>query len=135
LARPDLIEYLCHAQLPFNTGAVALAAANASLDDHAFRERSRRHVQAERQFLYDSLEALGVPYLPSQANFVLIWNLPLQAQTLGEALMRRGIIVRAVTGWGVPGGLRVTLGTRAQNQRFVQALQAELATARLEVKA
>ncbi len=126
VARPDIVEYLCHTQLPFNTGALALAAAHASLDDCEHFERSRRLVSAEREFLYATLDSLDMAYVRSQANFVLITDLPMEARVLGERLIRRGIIVRPMTGWGLPRAIRVTIGTREQNERLVAALGAVL---------
>jgi histidinol-phosphate aminotransferase len=72
IAHPDIIKYLLHTVLPFNTGAPALSAACASLDDRDFRHRSRELVQKERTFLYTRLSEMGFECLPSQANFVLV---------------------------------------------------------------
>lgn len=129
LARPELIEYLNHAHLPFNTGALALTAALASLDDHDFFERTRQLVQTEREFMYAALDQLDLCYLRSQANFVLITQLPLEGRALADRLAHRGLIVRPMESWGVPHALRVTLGTREQNERLVAGLQAELRSA------
>lgn len=126
IARPELIEYLCHTQLPFNTGAPALAAAHASLDDREYFDRFRRLVHEEREFLYVELDALDVGYVRSQANFVLIIDLPIEARVVGERLIQCGIIVRPMTGWGLPRAIRVTVGTREQNERFVGALRVVL---------
>ncbi|MCC6188992.1 MAG: histidinol-phosphate transaminase, partial [Anaerolineales bacterium] len=126
IARPELVEYLHRAQPPFNTGTPALVAAAASLDDHAYFERSRRLVRDELQWLYAALDALDVCYVRSQANFVLITNLPVDGRTLAERLTHRGIIVRPMGGWGLPTAIRVTVGAPEHNQRFAAALQAEL---------
>jgi histidinol-phosphate aminotransferase len=126
VARPDLTEYLSRAVMPFNTGAVALAAARASLDDDVFLEHSRRLVRQERGYLYAELDALDLSYARSQANFVLITRLPTEARTLAEALLRRGVIVRAMGGWGLPDAIRVSLGRHDLNRRFVQHLRAVL---------
>ncbi len=127
IARPDLVEYLHHAQLPFNTGAIALAAARASLDDCDYLERNRRLIREEREFLYAALDALDLAYTRSQANFVMIADLPLEARLLSEKLIRHGVIVRPMAAWGLSNAIRVTLGLREQNQRFVSALHAVLA--------
>ncbi|MBI5828175.1 MAG: histidinol-phosphate transaminase [Chloroflexi bacterium] len=126
IARPDIIEYLSRTQLPFNTGAVALAAAGASLDDHDYRERTRRLVSEERKYLYQALDALDVSYAKGQANFILITHLPVEAAKIAENLIRRGVIVRPMAGWGLPYAVRMTLGTHAENERFVAALKAVL---------
>ncbi|MCC7362202.1 MAG: histidinol-phosphate transaminase [Anaerolineales bacterium] len=127
VARPDLVEYLHRAQLPFNTGTPALVAATASLDDQAYQERSRRLVHDELQWLYAALDALDLSYVRSQANFVLITDLPIDGFTLAERLSHRGVIVRPMGGWGLPAAIRVTVGAPEHNQRFAAALEAELA--------
>lgn len=126
IARPDLIEYLCHAQIPFNTGALALVAARASLDDQDYLERNRCFVREEREFLYAALDTLDLAYAPSQANFVMITELPMDAKVLSEKLIRHGVIVRPMAAWGLPDAIRVTIGLREHNGRFVSALRAVL---------
>ncbi len=126
LAQPDIIDYLHHTQIPFNTGALPLVAARASLDDHEYLEHNRAHVRAERQYLYEALDALDVAYTRSHANFVMIDGLPVDGQVLSEKLIRRGIIVRPMAAWGMPNAIRVTVGLREHNERFVAALRAVL---------
>lgn len=127
IAQPDLIEYLCHTQIPFNTGAPALVAARASLDDHEYLERNRSHVRMERQYLYEALDALDVAYTRSHANFVMITDLPMDGKVLSEKLIRHGIIVRPMAAWGLPNAIRVTLGLHEHNERFITALRTVLA--------
>jgi histidinol-phosphate aminotransferase len=119
---PDLIEYLHHTRLPFNTGALPLFAAKASLDDQAFLEKSRKIVLEERRFLYEQITGLGLNCLPSQSNFLLIYNLPAEDSFFEEEMMKRGLIIRAMTGFGQPGAIRVTAGDRGQNEAFISAL-------------
>lgn len=127
IARPELVEYLSRAVPPFNTGTPALAAACASLDDHDYAERSRRLVHAELRRLYAALDALDLTYMHSQANFVLLTGLPVEGSQLAERLTRRGVIVRAMGGWGLANAVRVTVGAPEQNDRFIAALRADLA--------
>jgi histidinol-phosphate aminotransferase len=127
IARPEMIEYLSHAQIPFNTGALALEAARASLDDHEYLERIRRLVCEEREFLYHALDGLDLAYTRSHANFVMIPDLPLEANRLSEKLIRSGVIVRPMAAWGMPTAIRVTIGLREHNERFIAALGAALA--------
>ena len=120
---PEIIDYLARAQMPFHVNTPSLAAAMASLDDDEFHANSRAHVLQERKFLGQALTALGIRWLPSQANFMLLTHLPLDAEGCFEALLRRGIIVRPMGGWGVPNAIRVSLGTRRDNLRFLAALR------------
>jgi len=129
LGPPDLLAYLARAQLPFHIGAAACAAALASLDDHVFHARGRRLVLAERAFLQAQLLQRGLAALPSQTNFVLALGLPAPADQVVDALQRRGVIVRNMAPWGLPRALRVSVGTRDQNLRFLAALDRALETA------
>jgi histidinol-phosphate aminotransferase len=133
VGRPDLIEYLHHAQMPFNTGSVSLVAAAASLDDHEYRRRSAALVQAEREYLYAAFDELDLNYIHSQANFVLVDNPPIDAKTLVDALLRKGIIIRWAGSMGLPNAFRVTVGTHEQNHIFVAALKAVLEEVQLRL--
>lgn len=129
IAPPDLIEYLMHTVLPFSTGALAMVAARASLDDRTFRRRSRELVQQERAFLFARLSEMGLTCLPSQANFLLVVDPPLEVPALVDALLHQGVIVRPMAGFGLPNAFRVTVGLREQNERFLAALRTALAEA------
>ncbi len=122
IGTPAMIEYLAHAQIVFNTGDPILYAAAAALDDQEHVERTRKMIAAEKQFLYDGLTRLGLQYVPTQANFVLLVNLPRDVKTINEGMLRRGVIVRLMGGFGMPDAIRVTIGTRAQNERMLWAM-------------
>ena len=130
IGRPDLIEYLHHTQMPFNTGSVALAAAAGSLDDADYRRRSNELMRQERQYLYAALDELDLDYLPSEANFVLLVNLPLDARRLVDGVLRQGVIIRWAGSMGLTEAARITLGTRDENERCVNALRTILVQAR-----
>lgn len=119
----ELIQYVRRTQLPFHTSAVALAAAAASLDDEAFRAHSRQAVITGRNFLYTELSQMGLTCFPSQANFVVMVDPPVEPSTLAEALLRKGMIVRAMSAFGMPNGLRISVGTPRENERFIAALK------------
>ena len=121
VARPDVIEYLLHAVLPFNTGAPVMRAAMASLEDHDFHRRSRALVAQERAYLTRELAAVGLAPLPSQANFLLVPDVP-NCEAVVQGLLRRGVIVRPMGPFGVPNGFRVSLGLRQDNTCFLAAL-------------
>ncbi|MBE3574638.1 MAG: histidinol-phosphate transaminase [Firmicutes bacterium] len=128
IAHPDLVAVLQRVREPFNVNALAQAAAVAALGDKDFVEESRRQNSAERDFLRQSLEAMGYKVLPSQANF-LFFDSGVDSRRLFQALLRRGVIVRSGDIFGCPTFVRVTVGTPAQNRGFLAALrevQAEL---------
>jgi histidinol-phosphate aminotransferase len=115
----EIIDTLYKVRMAFNTNSVAQVAALAAWDDH---EHVRKSVQLNRagiQQLYDGLEKRGLKYIPSFANFVLV-ELGKPARETTAALLKHGVIVRPA--WGCPTCMRVSVGTRDQNERFLSAL-------------
>lgn len=129
IARPDLVEYLMHTVLPFNTGALGCIAAAASLDDYDFSRRSRDLVTREGALLYTQLSEMGLNCLLGHANFLLVVDPPLGAPALADALLREGVMVRPMAGFGLPNALRVTIGLPEENQRFLSAMRLVLSGA------
>ncbi len=106
---------------PFNTTGTAQAAALAALDD---TEHVRRSIEANRaglQQLSEGLAALGVHCVPSVANFVLV-ELGADAGPVADELLKLGVIVRPMRWMGFPNAIRVTIGTREENEKFLGAL-------------
>jgi histidinol-phosphate aminotransferase len=130
IGRAEIIEGLHHAQIPFNTGSISLVAAIASLDDDDYQRRSVELVQAQRAYLYAAFDDLDLTYVPSEANFVLVTDLPMNAKTLAEAVLQKGVIIRWAGSMGLPDAFRVTVGTREQNEQFVDVLRAVLEKAK-----
>ncbi len=107
---------------PFNTSNVAQAAARAALDD---TEHVRRSVESNRRGLKqlaEGLGRLGVGHIPSVANFVLA-ELGRDANTVADALLREGVIVRPMGWMGFPQAIRVSVGTAAENESLLAALR------------
>jgi len=125
---PDVIDAISRLRQPFNVNSLAQAAALAALDDDAHVERSRRVALEGRGEFARALESMGVDYVPSQANFVLLEVGDGAAVT--DALLRRGVIVRPMSGYGMPSKIRITFGTAEQNRRCLDALADALAETR-----
>ncbi len=123
-----LVNYMRHAQLPFHTGAIALSAAYASMDDDAYHRHHQQTVISGREFLTDALSRLGLCCLSGHTNFVLLINLPVAASDLVNELLCHGFIVREMSGFGMLEAIRVTVGSPKENERFVSAMQAVLAS-------
>ncbi|MEE8640984.1 MAG: aminotransferase class I/II-fold pyridoxal phosphate-dependent enzyme, partial [bacterium] len=83
--------------------------------------RSREMVAAGREQLYRGLDELGVKYVPSEANFVLV-DLEREAAPVFEELLKLGVVVRPMAGWGLPNALRVSVGKAEENDAFLRAL-------------
>jgi histidinol-phosphate aminotransferase len=123
LGASSTIEYLMHGVPAFNTSDPVLHAGMAALDDREHVERMRALLASEKPFLYEGLAQLDLEFIPTQANFILLPSLPRDAKTLDHELLKRGVIVRPMGGFGLPGALRVTIGTREENVKFLHALR------------
>ena len=119
-AAPELIAIVQRARQPFNVNGIAAAAAVAALDDQEFVERCRRENAAGRALLSDGFRKLGLEFVPGGGNFLLV-RVGEGARVFG-ALQQRGLITRPVNPYGLPEWLRLTVGTRAQNERLLAAL-------------
>jgi histidinol-phosphate aminotransferase len=127
LARPDLVEYIDRVRAPFNVNHVAQAAAVAALGDAEHVARSRTLVLEQRPILAAGLTALGATVVPSQGNFVLADFPNRPAKALFEELLREGVIVRPMAGYGFPNAQRITVGLPQENERCLAALAKVLA--------
>jgi len=121
IARPELAGYLNRARSPFNVNLIAQAAALAAWNDHDHISQSVYINSVGRKQLYTELEARGIPYVPSQANFVLV-DVGRDSREVYDALLKRGVIVRAGYGLGLPQHIRVSVGTGEQISRFMKEL-------------
>lgn len=121
-----LIDILERVRAPFNVNSVAQVGAIASLADPDQITRSREQNQRSKQYFYAELDRMGVPYTPTQANFLWVDVLRDCKQVFTE-LLKRGVIVRTGDIFGCPTHIRVTTGTDDQNQRFISTLREVLA--------
>lgn len=126
LSSPEIADLLNRVRQPFNVNSLALLAAEAALDDQAHVERSVALNTAQMLRLRKELEAMKLTILPSQANFLTI-GFGCDSAPIHQGLLERGLIVRPMGSYGLPQFLRVTVGTEAQNTRFLDALKAVLA--------
>ena len=113
-------DLLNRVRQPFNVNSLAQAAALAALADREYVEESRRLNREGMRQLEAGLRTQAVRFLPSHGNFILI-DVG-DAQRVYQGLLARGIIVRPVANYGLPAWLRITVGTRAENARFLEAL-------------
>ncbi len=117
-------DMLNRVRQPFNVNALAQAAALAALADTAYVDESRALNRAGMRQLEEGVRALGLTFVPSHANFLLIRVG--DAAGVYQRLLKQGVIVRPVANYGLPEFLRVTVGLPAENQRFIDALAAAL---------
>jgi histidinol-phosphate aminotransferase len=111
-------------RLPFNVSVPGLEAATAALGDTAHQKASRDLVQTWRPRLTQAIRGFGFEVMPSAGNFIMV-RFPDEARNAAAAndyLNAKGIIVRAVGGYGLPDCLRITIGTEDQNRAVTDAL-------------
>lgn len=120
----ELAESVHRVRAPFRVSSVAHAAGLAALRDRQHVERSRALNRSERGFLQQRLSELGLRVVPSQANFLLV-DVGRPAAAVAEALLAQGVVVRPLS--ALRAMLRITVGTRSENERCLAALQAVLA--------
>jgi histidinol-phosphate aminotransferase len=123
IARPEMVDILARVQEPFNVNALAQAAALACLKDGAYYRRIVEEIEREKQGLYRELGGLGLAFVRTCTNFILV-RTPMPGTQVCEWLLRRGVIVRDMSAWGIDRYIRVTVGTPAENRRFIKALKA-----------
>jgi histidinol-phosphate aminotransferase len=115
------MAYVRKAQSPYSVNALAAMAARIAVQDQKFVEDYVLEVLTARELLYVGLEKLKIPYIESQANFVLV-DAGDRAVPLRDELRERGVLVRDRS-YEVPGCVRVTVGTRDQIRRFLDELE------------
>jgi histidinol-phosphate aminotransferase len=109
---------------PFNVNHLAMVAACAALGDAEFIAKSRAMNAAGLVQLAQGFERLGLAYIPAHGNFITVRVG--DAARVYDAMLREGVIVRPVAGYGMPEHLRVTVGLPDQNARFLAALERAL---------
>ncbi len=120
-AHPDILTPMRKVKTPFNVTSLGLVGAMAALDDD---EHVKRSVAANREgieFLEQEFKRLGFDYWPSQGNFLLV-KMPVEGFTVYQELLKKGVILRPVGGYGLKEYIRITVGTMPENQRMLKAL-------------
>ena len=125
IARQEIIDTLQKVRMAFNTGSLAQVAALAALDDEAHVQRTVESNRNESVFLSRELAARGVKFVPTSSNFIFM-DLGKPSKDVDAALLRQGIIIRPMAGWGFPTMIRVSIGTHEQNVQFLKALDSVL---------
>jgi histidinol-phosphate aminotransferase len=131
IAQPELTDLMNRLRQPFNVNTLAQAAAIAALNDKPFLQKSAElNAQGYRR-LTDAFDRLGLEYVPSHGNFVLVrvGNDDGAGNRVNLELLKQGVIVRPVGNYGLPQWLRVTIGLPEENDAFIAALEKTLATA------
>jgi histidinol-phosphate aminotransferase len=123
-AHEELIGSLLKVKLPFEPSALAEAAGIAALADKEFLHYTLETNARGMRTLTRALREMGIEFAPSEANFLMtIWPSPEAAEQVTRRLAESGVIVRLLAQFGVPNGIRITIGSDEQNEILVSALQ------------
>jgi histidinol-phosphate aminotransferase len=125
IGHPDLIAEFEKIRQPFNINAVAQAGALAALDDTAHAEKTRRINSRGLKFYARAFRKLGLEFIPSSANFILVRVG--EGQRVFNEMQRLGVIVRPMGGYQLPEWIRISIGTPKENKRCLEALKTALA--------
>lgn len=120
LATKEMAEILQKTREPFNANSIAQAGAVAGLLDEDHQEATRQLNREGRDYLQRAFASLGLKYVPSHANFVLVKVG--EGKAIFKALQERGVIIRDMDSYGLPEWIRVTVGTMEENTRFIREL-------------
>jgi histidinol-phosphate aminotransferase len=122
LAPKPIADVLQRTRQPFNANGIAQAGAVAGLNDDDHIHRTRELTREGRAFLEGAFGRMGLEYVPSTANFVLVRVG--DGDAVFQALLRKGLIVRAMRSYKLPEWIRVSIGTPEQNRLFISVLEA-----------
>jgi histidinol-phosphate aminotransferase len=124
VASPEVADLMNRVRQPFNVNNLAIAAACAALDDHLFVAESYQLNRRGMEQIVAGLKRLGLEHIPSHGNFVTF--AVNDGTAVNQKLLKQGVIVRPIGGYGLPNHLRVTIGLETENARFLEALEKSL---------
>jgi len=122
LAPAEVIDAYNRMRKPFNVSAVAQTAGIAAMKDADFIRQTQEVTWSGIDFFYKELAAMGIPFIPSQGNFVL-FETPVPGQVVFSEMLKLGIILRPVDNYGLPNHLRMSVGLESENKKAIQCLK------------
>lgn len=114
----EIAQCLHKVRQPFNLNSLGQVAAQAAIEDVEFFAATIKRTREGRQYLIEEIEKLGCSCVPSQTNFIFI-DIKGEADPLYEAMLHKGVIIRSMRAYGFPTFVRITVGTIAENDRFL----------------
>jgi histidinol-phosphate aminotransferase len=121
IAHPEFVAALEKIRQPFNINSLAQEAGLAALDDSAHVRKTRQNNFKERKFLERTFAKMGLRFVPSFANFVIVQVG--QGQRVFDELQKLGVITRPMGGYKLPEWIRISVGTPEENRRCIAALK------------
>lgn len=121
IAPADLVQVLHKTRQPFNVNSIAQIGALAALEDDEHLRETKRVIDEGRAYLHEQFPKMKIRYVPGTANFVMV-NVG-DGHEIFEKLLRQGIIVRPLRGYGLAEWVRISVGTMEENKKLVAALK------------
>jgi histidinol-phosphate aminotransferase len=125
VANKELIDVLQRTRQPFNLNSIAQAGALAGLIDQEHQDKTKRITDEGRTYLQAQFGEMGLEYIPSYANFVLVKVG--DGNAVFKAMMDKGVIVRAMAAYKLPEWVRISIGTMPQNEKCIEVMKQVLA--------
>ncbi len=125
VSHPAVTNILNRVRQPFNANSLALVAAQTAISDVDYLEQSIKLNNEGMAQLVSAFEKMALDYIPSVGNFVCV-NVKADGNQVYEALLKKGVIVRPVGPYQMPEHIRVSVGTKAENETFLTALKSVL---------
>ena len=122
---PEIVSTISKTRIPFNVNRLGQIGALAALDDEEHIKRTLKVIGEGKEYLTKEFEKIGIFYIPTCTNFLTI-KTNIDGEKLFMELLKKGIIVRPLAGYGIPEFVRVTIGTMEQNERFIKTLKETL---------
>ncbi|MBU4251875.1 MAG: histidinol-phosphate transaminase [Candidatus Omnitrophica bacterium] len=121
IAAPELVTYMERIRQPFNVNLLAQVAGLAALGDNDFLKKTRRLILEGKDFIYRELAKMGLSYVLSVANFILV-DTGKDGREVFKSMLKSGVIVRDMEQYGLRNFIRVTIGTQKENKKFLRVL-------------
>lgn len=122
IAKPQIIQNMEKARQPFNVNYLAQVAGLACFDDKYFLKETKKITLEGKKFLYREFKKLKIPYIPSVANFILI-DIKQDGKIFFKKMLKYGVIIRDLKQYGLKNYVRVTIGTKSENKKFIEVLK------------
>ncbi len=123
ISDPRIIELINRIRPPFNTNRLAQTAALGAIDDENFLNKTFKNTWREKEFMYGALDKLGIEYVPSQTNFILIYAGQNKEEQICREVAKKGIILRPLRGYSLTGYIRITMGNSKVNKILIKELE------------
>ena len=122
ISTTETIDYLNRVREPFNINSLAQVAAVACLEDQAYYQKIARFIRKEKLSLYKGLGKLRLDYKKSATNFILV-DVKEDSTQVANRLLKKGVIIRDMNFWGMKNVIRITVGTKQENQKLLKVLK------------